>query len=228
MSERSISGTSSSSGATLNSLLARRHLPASGIMHRRPHYTLSRTVATRTKSDGMAAWPIRTRQDDEVGSGEFGKAMKVRYKWLRRRGICSKEVNDADRSGFAHQRASNSRPSSDPSSTSGHGTDACRSDHERIDGIRRFSFSERVQNLLFCALPSHIQHPSPALYSNHKLRPSWPLLPQTTCQYELLMDNAATLFFKPVIPMSALALVHVHAPARYHLRRLFLKSRLPR
>ena len=80
-SERSVSGSSSSSAATLNSPLARRYQPASGITHARPHVSLVEQLELKAAEE---QWPGRFGrdfvEDDEVGSGEFGKVMKVRYK----------------------------------------------------------------------------------------------------------------------------------------------------
>ena len=82
-SEPSISGSSSNSGATLNSPLARRNQPTSGITHRRPRASPADQQILEPQATGERQ-PDRFErdfvEDDEVGSGEYGKAMKVRYK----------------------------------------------------------------------------------------------------------------------------------------------------
>lgn len=80
-SERSISGSSSSSIATLNSPLARRQQPTSGITHRRSLVDQQSPLEPKTTAEQPPGRFERDFvEDDEVGSGEFGKVMKVRCK----------------------------------------------------------------------------------------------------------------------------------------------------
>jgi hypothetical protein len=61
--------------------MARRYQLASGITHGRPHVSLVEQLELKAAEE---QWPGRFGrdfvEDDEVGSGEFGKVMKVRYK----------------------------------------------------------------------------------------------------------------------------------------------------
>jgi mitosis inhibitor protein kinase SWE1 len=86
MTQRSVSGSSSSSAAILNSPSARRQLPISGTVsaqqtqaHKRPNISpVQRLPEPERPQSGRFERDFV--EDDEVGSGEFGKVMKVRYK----------------------------------------------------------------------------------------------------------------------------------------------------
>jgi hypothetical protein len=70
-SERSISGSSSSPDATLNSPLTRRHHPAPGITHRRPHAPLvEQSLESKVAEEQLPGRFERDFvEDDEVGRG---------------------------------------------------------------------------------------------------------------------------------------------------------------
>lgn len=77
-SQRSASGSSTSSQATLNSPSTHRHLGASAT----PKPTARKPQASPIQRTEESRGRFETDfvDDDEVGSGEFGKVMKVRYK----------------------------------------------------------------------------------------------------------------------------------------------------
>ena len=84
---RSISGSSSSSGITLNSPSARRQLPISGAtttpacthIHQKLHASPIQQ-APEPERQRSGRFERDFVEVDEVGSGEFGKVMKVQYK----------------------------------------------------------------------------------------------------------------------------------------------------
>lgn len=82
--ERSVSGSSSSSVATLNSPCTHRQLPVTATpkppSHARRRSQASPIKPTAEDDSASRRFERDFVEDDEVGSGEFGKVLKVRYK----------------------------------------------------------------------------------------------------------------------------------------------------